>query len=239
MRHKTPLLPASPRRQLFKDVTLPQLEINIVATTEHWVIVEKPAGILSVPGRHQGISLSVAEQIALHFPQAQGNLVVHRLDLSTSGLMIFALHTQSLKALQALFAKRLVKKRYTALVSKQIHKPQGEIYLPLRLDPYQRPLQVYDPVHGKACHTSWQRVKIEGGYSRVLLYPHTGRTHQLRVHMAHPLGLHAAIVGDPLYHVNAPVAGIQQERLCLHASFLQFQDPITDITHQFESLAPF
>ena len=239
MRHKGPFLPASPRRQAFTSLTLPQIDIEVLHINSHWIVINKPAGILSVPGRHTGPSLAVSEQVAQRFSTTGESLVVHRLDLSTSGLMLFALHVDALKALQALFVQRQIRKRYTALLSRTLTRTQGEIFLPLRLDPYQRPLQVYDPVHGKACHTSWETIDQSDQYTRVYLYPHTGRTHQLRVHMAHPLGLNAPIVGDALYHPNAPEAGIPKERLCLHASLLQFIDPFTQQPQYFELPAPF
>jgi tRNA pseudouridine32 synthase / 23S rRNA pseudouridine746 synthase len=239
MRHKGSFLPASPRRQAFTSLTLPQIDIEVLHVNSHWIVINKPAGILSVPGRHTGPSLAVSEQVAQRFPKTGEALVVHRLDLPTSGLMLFALHTDALKALQALFAQRHIHKRYTALLSKTLNHTQGEIFLPLRLDPYQRPLQVYDPVHGKACHTSWEVINQDSQHTRVYLYPHTGRTHQLRVHMAHPLGLNAPIIGDALYHPHAPEAAIPKERLCLHASLLQFTDPFTQQVQRFELPAPF
>jgi tRNA pseudouridine32 synthase / 23S rRNA pseudouridine746 synthase len=188
----------------------------IVYEDDALVIVNKPAEFLSVPGVN--ISDSVYTRIKELYPKATGPLIVHRLDMSTSGLLLIAKNKQVHKFLQRQFIKRTIKKRYTALLDGVIDQKEGLIELPLRLDVDNRPTQLVDFVHGKPAVTRYEVVAIKDGNTLVHFYPLTGRTHQLRVHAAHPLGLNTPIVGDDLY-------GKRADRLYLHAAELEFLHP--------------
>jgi tRNA pseudouridine32 synthase/23S rRNA pseudouridine746 synthase len=183
------------------------------------VVVVKPAGLLSVPGRSGALRDCVAARLRARDPGCVGPIVVHRLDLDTSGLLLAARDLDTYRALQAQFARREVAKRYAAIVDGEVAGDRGTIALPLRLDPDDRPRQVVDRDHGKPALTDWEVVARGDGWTRLALTPHTGRTHQLRVHCA--IGLGAPIRGDRLYgRVAAP-------RLMLHAEALAFTHPVT------------
>lgn len=208
-----------------------QTELETVYEDEWIVVVNKPAGMLSVPGKND--LDSVYHRLRRAYPDADGPLVVHRLDMATSGLLMAAKTKDVHQQLQQQFEGRTVKKRYTALLEGSITPSEGEISLPMRLDPLDRPRQVVDRVNGKNAVT---RYEVQGltadGCTRIFFYPQTGRTHQLRVHAAHPEGLNAPIKGDELY-------GRKANRMYLHAAQLQFVHPVTgkDITITRE--APF
>lgn len=189
-------------------------------------VVSKPAGMLSVPGKGSGES--VLDVVRRRHPSATGPRVVHRLDMSTSGLMVVANTMEAYLHLQAQFARREVKKRYIAILSHPLTQKTGIISLPLRPDLDDRPRQVVDPVHGKPAITRYEQ--IDG--PRVALYPLTGRTHQLRMHCAHRDGLNNPILGDRLY-------GHPADRLYLHADRLTFRHPTTGRELTFTSPAPF
>jgi len=196
----------------------------ILYQDEAVVVVVKPEGLLSVPGRS---SLpSVESFLRQHFPQAEGPLIVHRLDMDTSGIMVAALTGDAYRDLQRQFLERRVEKRYVALlaspscVPRLSREPRGVISLPLRPDPLDRPRQLVDPDEGKKAVTLYEVRSLEGPHPRLSLIPKTGRTHQLRVHCAHEQGLGCPILGDPLY-------GQRADRLYLHAEWLQFRHPIT------------
>ncbi len=193
-------------------------ELSIVYDDDAIVIVNKPAEFLSVPGVN--ISDSVYTRIQAIYPSATGPLIVHRLDMSTSGLLLIAKNKQVHKFLQRQFIKRTIKKRYTALLDGIIEGKEGLIELPLRLDVDNRPTQLVDFVHGKPAITRYHVIERKDGKTLVHFYPLTGRTHQLRVHAAHPLGLNAPIVGDDLY-------GKRAARLYLHATELEFVHPVS------------
>ncbi|MDK9706755.1 MAG: RluA family pseudouridine synthase [Desulforhopalus sp.] len=209
-------------------------EMEIVFADEAFVVVGKPGGLLAVPGRGPDKQDCVAARLRRRFPAMIGQPAVHRLDMYTSGLMVFAVTALAHRVLSRQFEDRLVTKRYMALLEGIVAGEGGEIRLPFRLDPDNRPLQIYDPLHGKLGITGWQKVAVEGSYTRVIFTPLTGRTHQLRVHAAHPLGLAAPIVGDSLYGT-----GRDGEQMCLHATFLQFLHPLTGRLLQFSSEPPF
>jgi tRNA pseudouridine32 synthase/23S rRNA pseudouridine746 synthase len=156
--------------------------------------------------------------------------------LDTSGLLLAAKSLEVAKALQRLFALRAVEKHYIAWLDGAVAGSHGHITLPLRVDVDDRPRNVHDPVHGKPAHTEWQVLDRNGHRTRVRLTPHTGRSHQLRVHAAHPEGLHAPIVGDRLYGRTPPA---EDERLLLHAQRLAFTHPVTGTPLVVESPAPF
>jgi len=179
------------------------------------LVVNKPAEFLSVPGKD--IEDSVYTRIKSQFPQATGSLIVHRLDMSTSGLMVIALNSAAHKNLQRQFIQRKVKKSYVALVEGLVPEDAGTINLPLRGDLYDRPRQLVCEQHGKAATTYWQVIQRNQGtqQTKLLLQPHTGRTHQLRVHCAHTLGLNMPILGDDLYGKVGERLHLQAQRLAL------------------------
>ena len=168
----------------------------------------------------------------LYLPDATGPLVVHRLDMATSGLLVVAKDKRTHQNLQAQFKNRTVKKRYIALLDGILAQEEGTISLPMRPDPYDRPRQVVDEQLGKPAVTHFHVVGIEGNYTRIAFYPETGRTHQLRVHAAHPSGLDLPIRGDELY-------GSSSDRLYLHAESISFIHPATGVAVTVERKAPF
>ena len=198
---------------------------NIVYEDDEIVVVNKPEEFLSVPGKF--IEDSVYTRIKALYPNATGPLIIHRLDMSTSGLLILALTAESNKHIQKQFIDRTVEKRYTALLDGEINGESGDISLPLRGDITDRPRQLVCHKHGRNAETHWQVVSTNNGKTKVHLYPKTGRTHQLRVHCASPLGLGVPIRGDDLY-------GYKRERLHLHAGYLKLIHPTTGEWMEFE-----
>jgi tRNA pseudouridine32 synthase/23S rRNA pseudouridine746 synthase len=191
-------------------------EISIVYEDEDIAVVNKPAEFLSVPGKN--IKDSVYARVKALYPEATGPLIVHRLDQSTSGLMIIAKNKDVHKDLQKQFQNRTIKKKYVAVIEGIPKEKKGTIELPLRVDLDNRPHQLVCYDHGKSAKTQWKLVEILSDRSKVNLYPITGRTHQLRVHAAHPDGLNMPIVGDDLY-------GTRSDRLLLHAARIEFIHP--------------
>jgi tRNA pseudouridine32 synthase/23S rRNA pseudouridine746 synthase len=202
----------------FQTNTAKGKELEIIFEDEHLVVVNKPAEFLSVPGKR--VTDSVYTRMKNQYPDATGPLVVHRLDMSTSGLLLVAKSSEIHKKLQSQFIKRQIKKRYVALLNGLITDEEGFIDLPLRVDLDNRPNQLVCYEYGKSAQTKWEVIKRYDGKTVVYFYPITGRTHQLRVHAAHPLGLNTPIVGDDLY-------GTKANRLHLHAESITFQHPIT------------
>jgi tRNA pseudouridine32 synthase/23S rRNA pseudouridine746 synthase len=211
-------------------------EPRVVFEDEFLVVVDKPSGLLSVPGRSGLLRDSVSTRLRARYPDASGQLVVHRLDLDTSGLMLAAKHTATFSALQRLFSLREIRKRYVAWLDGEVSGNEGLIDFPMRMDIDDRPRHIHDPVHGKHAVTGWQVLERAGGRTKVAFTPHTGRTHQLRVHASNPLGLDAPIVGDRLYGRTAPEHG---ERLLLHAESLAFTHPETGAELILTSPVPF
>ncbi|PRQ63558.1 RluA family pseudouridine synthase, partial [Vibrio sp. V01_P9A10T6] len=193
-------------------------EIDIIYQDEAIIVVNKPAEFLSVPGVN--IQDSVYTRLQQMFSSDEGLFVIHRLDMSTSGLLVFALTRRANKSLQKQFITRGVEKRYLALLAGELQQSHGDIRLPLRGDLDDRPRQLVCFEHGKPADTHWQLIECRDGFSKVYLYPKTGRTHQLRVHCAHVEGLNLPIVGDDLY-------GTKGARLHLHAESLSFDHPYT------------
>jgi tRNA pseudouridine32 synthase/23S rRNA pseudouridine746 synthase len=224
--------------------------LPIIYQDDVMLIVNKPAEFLSVPGKH--ISDSVYQRIVQDFPQATGPIIVHRLDMSTSGLMVIALDKQTHERLQKQFIRRTVTKCYVALLDGEIIGPaiekgrveaQGIITLPLRGDLDDRPRQLVCHEHGKNAQTRWEIIDTDirhiksqsdntkddlNRYTKVYLYPKTGRTHQLRVHCAHAQGLNTPILGDDLY-------GTRRDRLYLHAQSLTLTHPVTGKSMTFQA----
>ncbi|HVV82851.1 MAG TPA: RluA family pseudouridine synthase, partial [Kofleriaceae bacterium] len=201
----------------------------------HLLVVAKPCGLLSVPGRSGLLRDSVQSRLRRRLPDATGPLVVHRLDLDTSGLLLAAKDLATHAALQRQFARRELRKRYVAWLAGEVRGDRGTIELALRPDLDDRPRQLHDPVHGKAAVTDWQVVARAADRTRVAFTPHTGRTHQLRLHAAHELGLAAPIVGDRLYGTDAA----DEPRLLLHAEALGFTHPHTGAAIELTLPAPF
>ena len=221
---------------IFGAQTFAPSEPQVVYEDAQLLIVDKPSGMLSVPGRSRLLQDCVSTRLRARYPHATGQLVVHRLDLDTSGLLLAAKDGTTFSALQRLFSLREISKRYVAWVDGEISADSGVIELPLRLDVDDRPRHIHDPAQGKAAVTTWEILDRTAGRTKVAFTPHTGRTHQLRVHAAHPLGLDAPIVGDRLYGRTAPADG---ERLLLHAERLMFVHPVTGEPVTVERLAPF
>jgi tRNA pseudouridine32 synthase/23S rRNA pseudouridine746 synthase len=207
-------------------------QVDIIYQDEDILIVSKPTEFLSVPGKE--LSDSVYQRIMQQYPDASGPLIVHRLDMSTSGLMVIALNAPANKYLQKQFIHREVFKQYIAIVEGLPLKDEGEINLPLRGDYYDRPKQIVCHQDGKQAHTEWQVLERypEQNQTRLLLTPHTGRTHQLRVHCAHAEGLNMPIVGDDLY-------GTRGKRLHLHAQRLEITHPVSKDVLTFKVDADF
>ena len=192
--------------------------LNVIFEDEWLIVVNKPAGMLSIPGKLSSDSLQ--ERVQRLRPGEEPPMIVHRLDMATSGLLIFAKTKEVHKRMQALFKTHDIKKQYTAILDGEIQINSGEIRLPLILNPKERPLQMVSFAHGKPAITRFEVVSCSEEKTRVHFYPITGRTHQLRIHAAHPEGLNTPILGDTLY-------GTPADRLYLHAETLDFTHPIT------------
>ncbi len=205
-------------------------DIEIVYEDEVIVIINKPAEFLSVPGKI--ISDSVYQRVKALYPKATGPLIVHRLDMSTSGLMIIAKNEETYVKLQSQFIKRTIKKRYVALLDGILEANEGFVDLPLRVDLDDRPRQLVCYEHGKSALTKWVKIETKNNQTLVYFYPITGRTHQLRVHASHRLGLNSPIVGDDLY-------GKKGDRLHLHAEQITFIHPISKEEMTFTKEADF
>lgn len=206
-------------------------DLPIVFEDEYLLVVNKPAEFLSVPGKK--IVDSVFTRMKNLYPEANGPLIVHRLDMSTSGLLLIAKSKHIHQHLQSQFIKRRIKKRYVAILD-GIWKGNnvGEISLPLRVDLDDRPRQLVCYEHGKPAQTHWEIVCTNEKETRIYFYPVSGRTHQLRVHASHPNGLNIPIKGDDLY-------GKRDERLYLHAEMLEFVHPVSRVTLCIEIKADF
>ncbi|CCY93450.1 pseudouridine synthase [Bacteroides sp. CAG:1076] len=198
-------------------------EPEIVYEDEWLLVVNKPAGMLSVPGK-EALN-SVYQFLHERYPEATGPMLVHRLDMATSGLLLAAKDKDTHQVLQALFSGRQIKKRYTAILSGTVSSDEGVISLPLCPNLHDRPRQMVSFEHGKPAVTRYKVLERKNGKTLIAFYPLTGRTHQLRVHAAHQQGLSCPIVGDELY-------GKRADRLYLHAAELSFTHPISgkDIT---------
>lgn len=216
---------------MLKKMQTPAEALETLFEDPWLVVINKPAGLLSVPGKEEGAD-SVYSLMRKKYPDAEGPLIVHRLDMATSGLLLITKTKQAHQQLQAQFKNRTVKKRYIALLDGIIAQDAGTIELPLCPNPHDRPRQMVHSEHGKPAVTDFRVLAREEGTTRIAFYPHTGRTHQLRVHAAHPLGLNCPIKGDELY-------GRKAERLYLHAEYLEFIHPITGETVRITQKAEF
>lgn len=211
--------------------TIEEKSIKIIFEDQWISIIHKPYNLLSVPGKR--IKDSVYTRVSELYPKADGPLIVHRLDRATSGLMIIAKDLDTYINLQRQFTARTVKKKYVALLDGILkHTSRGIIDLPLRVDLDNRPQQLICYEYGKEAITKYEVKEIKEGKTIINFYPITGRTHQLRVHSSHSLGLNIAIVGDDLY-------GKKSDRLYLHAEWMQFEHPQSKNTLEFELEANF
>lgn len=216
---------------MLKRMQVPSKNLEIVYEDSWLSVINKPAGMLSVLGKEDAVS--VYSLMRGQYPEADGPLTVHRLDMATSGLMLIAKTKRVHQNLQAQFKNRLVRKRYVALLEGVVPKDKGTVDLPLCLNPLDRPRQMVHTEHGKPAITDYQVLeRLDGKQTRIAFYPRTGRTHQLRIHAAHPLGLHCPIIGDELY-------GEKAKRLYLHAEYLEFTHPITGETLRITKEAEF
>lgn len=198
---------------------------------DQWLLIlHKPEGVLSVPGKSE--EQSIYSLLRARYPEATGPLVVHRLDMATSGLLLAAKTQEVHRHLQAQFENRSIKKRYIALLDGILPEEEGVIDLPICPDYLDRPRQMVNEELGKTAITRYQVMDRRNGQTRIAFFPLTGRTHQLRVHAAHPLGLNCPIVGDELY-------GQKAERLYLHAEYLEFIHPVSGQRMVIEKKAEF
>lgn len=209
-----------------------RLDVEIIFDDEYMAVVNKPGDMLSVPGRK--LEHSVYTEMKKRYPESTGPLLVHRLDMSTSGLLIVAKDKETHAKIQAQFIDRSIKKRYTSVLEGVLRNksPKGKIDLPLTGDYLNRPMQKVDFEEGKPAETFYEVVQVSEGRTRAYFYPVTGRTHQLRVHAAHTMGLNTPIVGDDIY-------GQRDERLHLHAGRIEMTHPVTQKRLTFTVDAPF
>ncbi|MAI90083.1 RluA family pseudouridine synthase [Ponticaulis sp.] len=205
--------------------------LPVLYEDEALLVVDKPSGLLSVPGRLELHKDSLILRLQTVYSDA---LTVHRLDMDTSGLMIYARSKEVHRALSMAFERKQVEKRYLALVWGRVAQDEGEVDLPLIKDWPNRPRHMVDHENGKPSRTLWRVVERFENTTLVELTPVTGRTHQLRIHMAE---IGHGILGDCWYGSEDSMAA--HERLCLHASQLSFEHPATKKRVTFESDAPF
>jgi len=208
----------------------PEGPLSIIHEDQALLVVDKPSGLLSVPGKGEHLADCLLSRVQLVFPQA---LLVHRLDRDTSGIMIFALSRHAQRHLGLQFEKRQTKKTYAAIVSGHVGEKTGVVDLPLIVDWPNRPLQMVDHENGKQAITEWRVSRFDGPNTRMRLYPQTGRSHQLRVHMreiGHP------IMGDPFY---ATGDARNAARLMLHAEELRLRHPEGGRGMRFRAKTPF
>ena len=221
-------------------------ELEIVFEDEWLLVVNKPAGMLSVPGKAEDRD-SVYHRLKKKYPEATGPMIVHRLDMATSGLLLVAKTKKVHQDLPAQFANRSIKKRYVAVLDGIVLSERtGRIELPLCLNPLDRPRQIVSKEYGKEAITEYKiisesekiideserSINEPRKYTRIVFYPLTGRTHQLRVHAAHPEGLGCPILGDELY-------GKKADRLYLHAEYIEFRHPIYGDIFRIQKKADF
>ncbi len=204
---------------LFFPIGQKQIKLDVVYEDQWLMVINKPSGLLSVPGRES--RLSVWSVVRQHYAESEEWALCHRLDMGTSGLLIIAKTREAFVYMQSQFAQREIKKTYVALLDGVIPNVRGTISLPLKADPLDRPRQVVDYLFGKPAETEYEVLSVKDGITRIELCPHTGRTHQLRVHCAHNEGLGVPILGDDLYGHGS------RDRLYLHAQEISFCHPIT------------
>ncbi|MBN9887527.1 RluA family pseudouridine synthase [Salipiger abyssi] len=212
------------------DYAPPSGEIPVLHEDHELLVVDKPAGLLSVPGKGAHLADCLIARLERAFPTVR---LVHRLDRDTSGVMVFALTAHAQRHLGQQFEARKTRKTYIARVAGRLEPKTGTVDLPLIVDWPNRPLQKVDHDAGKPALTEYKVTKASDAESRVRLHPVTGRSHQLRVHM---LALGHPILGDPLY---APETAGDFQRMMLHAEELRLHHPESGIGVKFRSKAPF
>ena len=208
----------------------PDTPLDVIHADHQILVVNKPAGLLSVPGRGEHLADCLIARLRAAFPEV---LLVHRLDRDTSGVMVFALTPAAQRHLGLQFEKRQVKKAYLARLWGEMAAREGRVDLPLIVDWPNRPKQMVDPVNGRPAITDWKVLKIDAGTTRVRLMQQTGRSHQLRVHMA---ALGHPILGDPFY---AEGSARDAPRLMLHAETLRLRHPDGGKGLTFRAPVPF
>lgn len=214
------MLPASTFEPAAVDLSLYN-KVETLYEDREIAVIHKPEGLLSVPGK-DAAQPSVYALMRSKYPEATGPLIVHRLDMSTSGVMMIAKTEFAYHRLQKAFLNHQIQKKYVAIISGKVIPEKGIISLPLMPDYLDRPRQIADHELGKEAITEYEVLEpVDDSHLRIALYPKTGRTHQLRVHCAHQEGLNAPILGDPLYG-NEKAA-----RLHLHAEEITFEHPLT------------
>jgi tRNA pseudouridine32 synthase / 23S rRNA pseudouridine746 synthase len=217
------------------------VSLRVLHATDRYAVIDKPSGLLSVPGIGPHKADCVIARVAAMFPHARGPMMVHRLDMETSGLIVVALDPDAQRDLSAQFEARSVTKRYLALLVGTPPAREGQVAVPIRLDVERRPYQIADFERGRPALTGYRVLSQDGPFARVEFTPLTGRTHQIRVHAAlpplidgRPGGLGCPVAGDPLYGE----AG-SYPRLALHAAYLAFAEPGSGIPLEFSSTPPF
>ena len=208
----------------------PDVPLDVIHADHEVLVVAKPHGLLSVPGKGADLSDCLLSRIQSVFPEA---LLVHRLDRDTSGVMVFAMTPHAQRHLGLQFEKRYVKKTYVARVWGRIAEKTGTVDLPLIVDWPNRPRQMVDHENGRPAVTDWRVLRASDEETRVRLYPRTGRSHQLRVHM---LEIGHPILGDPFYS-QGPARAFP--RLMLHSEMIRFRHPDGGVGMSFSSKAPF
>lgn len=191
--------------------------LEVIYESKYYCVINKPSGLLSVPGRGPDKQDCIVNRFKNHFPQSIHQPAVHRLDMETSGLMVLAKSQIAHSELSRQFQEGLVHKKYLAILDGLLERSKGRVELSFRLDPDNRPYQMHDPIHGDLGITDWKTLDQFENTTKVEFTPQTGRTHQLRLHASHPLGLNTPIVGDCLYG-----KGKKLNELKLQASFLSF-----------------
>ncbi len=212
------------------DYNPPDTPLSVIHADHEILVVDKPAGLLSVPGKGPHLADCLLARVQAAFPEA---LLVHRLDRDTSGVMVFALTQPAQRHLGLQFEKRQMKKTYVARVWGAVAEKTGTVDLPLIVDWPNRPLQMVDHENGRPAQTDWRVLRREDGSTRMRLMPHTGRSHQLRVHMreiGHP------ILGDPFY-AEGPARDFP--RLMLHSESLRLRHPDGGVGVTFKAPVPF
>jgi tRNA pseudouridine32 synthase/23S rRNA pseudouridine746 synthase len=212
------------------DYAPPDDPLDVIHADHEILIVNKPSGLLSVPGKGPHLADCLITRVQVAFPQA---LLIHRLDRDTSGVMVFALTRHAQRHIGLQFEKRMTKKTYVARVWGALEPKKGTVDLPLIVDWENRPLQKVCHETGKSAQTDWRVLRSDASDSRVRLMPKTGRSHQLRVHM---LSLGHPILGDPFY---AQGAARQYNRLMLHSEELRLRHPDGGEGVKFRAKAPF
>jgi len=210
------------------------MNVEVLFEDEWMIVVDKPSGLLSVPGKGVAGEDSVVSRVLSSRLGVIDHPAVHRLDMDTSGILMLAKTRDAHRHLSCQFQEGRVQKFYIALLDGMVADDEGVIELKFRLDVENRPYQIYDEVHGKLGVTHWKKLEVKGGMTRVEFSPKTGRTHQLRVHSADKRGLGCPIMGDTLYGGH-----LRHGELKLHAARLICEHPVLGERLCLEAPVPF